>query len=736
MSVNLNTQRNGGVLIVRFDQPNRPVNTFTKAMMDELAELVDALESGREAATGVVFTSGKNEAFIAGADLFELRALSAAQVEPFVAHGQAILDRLAHLPMPTVAAINGTCLGGGLELALACTYRVAADLGHIDLGLPEAKLGILPAWGGTVRLTRLLGPRRALPLLLTGRMLAPRQALALGIVDEVVRPEALLDAARRLLRQPPARRRRPWADRLIGALPPLRGLLLATARRQALAKTWGHYPNATRIIAVVRTTCTSGAAAGLAAERAAIVDLADTDAAHNLMRLFFLRHDAKRAALPKIETQPAPVNHAAVVGGGVMGAGIVHALVRAGIPVRLVEQDQAAASAALRRVHALLDEDLHHKRLSPREARQALARVSPATDATGLRLADVVIEAVAEIPDLKRQVFEMLGRATRRDAVLASNTSSLSVEHMAQASGRPGRVIGLHFFNPVPRMPLVEVVHTPWSDDMSVAVGAALALRLGKVPILVADGPGFVVNRVLAPYLVEALVLAGAGADIAGVDLAMKKWGMPLGPFELLDQIGLDVGQSVLASLRERLGWSAAEAPDLGAAIRSGWLGRKTGVGFYDYRTRPWRRQPRPHVRFRALLQSARHPAGAGVIPTDEAAIQWRLVLPMVNEAARLMQEGVTDSPEAIDLATVLGLGLAPFQGGLIQFARTVGLDQVRGRLEELTKSCGPRFQPAATLDRLTLTPQPGPAPAPTGSPIPAAAPPPITSDNPEHERV
>jgi 3-hydroxyacyl-CoA dehydrogenase/enoyl-CoA hydratase/3-hydroxybutyryl-CoA epimerase len=733
MPVNLNIMRDGPFLIVRFDQPNRPVNTFTGAMMDELAELIGGLEAARDAVTGVIFASGKSEAFIAGVDLFELREMPGPSIDRFVARGQSVLDRLAHLPMSTVAAINGSCLGGGLELALACRYRVVADVGQIDLGLPEARLGILPAWGGTVRLTRLMGPRRALPLLLTGRTLAPRQALGLGIVDEVVKPEALLDAARRILRQRPRPRSRPWVGRLIGALPPWRGLVFSMARRQALAKTWGNYPNASRIIEVAQTAAQRGAAAGFAAERAALADLAGLEATHNLMRLFFLRHDAKHAAQRALEAHPTPVNQAAVIGGGIMGAGITHALVRAGIPVRLVEADSAAASAALRRVRALLDDDVRHRRLSPRESGHAMNRVSPATDFSGVRLADVAIEAVAENADIKRQVFAMLGQATRRNAVLATNTSSLCVADMAQASGAPERVIGLHFFNPVPLMPLVEVVRAPASSDLAVAVGAELALRLGKAPILVGDGPGFVVNRVLAPYLVEAMLLAGEGADVAVVDQAMRKWGLAVGPFELLDQIGLDVARSVLATLRERLGWSVTGLPDLGAAVGSGWLGRKSGLGFYDYRGKPWARRTRPNRRWRTLWPRAGGTVpGAG--PVDEAALQWRLVLPMVNEAAKLMQEGVTESPEAIDLATVLGLGFAPFRGGLTQFARTVGLDQIRRRLEELAEHHGPRFTPAEAIPLLALTPQPGPAPA--GTSPPAAAPAALPSSSPERGRV
>ncbi len=655
------------VLTIWMDAPGKSVNTCSPQLFADLAQALDSIERDRPA--GVIFASAKPRSFNAGADLFAIREMSREQVEKFVASGQLLFDRIARLSIPTVAAINGDCMGGGFELALACRYRVAAEDTSISIGLPEVKIGLIPGWGGTTRLPRLIGLRRALPILLAGKTMPPRKALRAGLVDETVRPEALLVAAKRVVLSGAEPRRPSWVDRAAGRLAAVRNRILDAAHRQTMQLTYGNYPAPLRLLDVVKTGFERGFEAGLEAERRAILELSDTEAARNLMRLFFLRQGAKKRASEHLTAKPNEVKHATVIGGGTMGAGIVHALIRAGIPVRLVEVNPAAVSAALGRIKRMLDDDVAAGRIDRIAARDALNRVSPTTEWIGLELADVVVEAVVETIDAKREVFSRLDRLTRPTAVLATNTSSLSVSQMAQATLRPERVVGLHFFNPVPKMPLVEVVRTAQSDDASLATAIALVGRIGKTPVLVGDSPGFLVNRILVPYLAESLAMAAEGIPIRAIDDAAKRWGMPMGPFELLDEIGLDIASHVLGSLAGATPPPANVIQALELAKKEQWLGKKTGRGFYVHIAKR-RRSPQPRVN-EGLIKILS--GGAQTPVPDAESIQGRLVLPMVNESARVLEEGVTDSADTVDLATVLGLGLAPFRGGIIQFAKTIG---------------------------------------------------------------
>ena len=702
------------VATIWMDAPGKSVNTCSRRFYADLAEALTAIE--RDGAAGVIITSAKPRRFNAGADLFEIRKMSREEVADFLVLGQSIYNRIASLPMPTVAAINGDCLGGGFELSLACRYRVAADDGAFSIGLPEVKLGLIPGWGGTTRLPRTIGLRRALPILLAGKTLPPRKAQRAGLVDEVVRPEALLSAAKRVGLSGAAPMHPAWMDRVASRTSAIRRRILDAARRKTNQLTHGNYPAPIRLIGVVGAGYERGFDAGLEAERHALLDLAEGDAGRNLLRLFFLRQGAKQKAAEHVAAKPREVKHAAVIGGGTMGSGIVHSLIRAGIPVRLAEVDPPAVSAALGRIRRMLDEDVAAGRMDRLGARHAFNRVSPTIDWTGLELADVVVEAVVETIEAKREVFARLDRHTKATAVLASNTSSLRIDEIARATLHPERVVGLHFFNPVPKMPLVEVVRGPQSDDPSLATAIALAGRLGKTPVLVGDAPGFMVNRILVPYLAEALVMASEGTPITTIDEAMKRWGMPMGPFELLDEIGLDIAWHVLKGL----GGMAAPPQRVVAAFERAqaerWLGRKSGRGFYVYGGGKKRSStPVANDGLIQVLAGGPSPQPSPGVPGEgEEAIAWRLVLPMVNEGARTLEEGVTDSTETIDLATVLGLGLAPFRGGILQFANTVGAEEVVRRLEDLAARHGARFAPAALLRDAAVNHRPiAPAPAP-----------------------
>jgi 3-hydroxyacyl-CoA dehydrogenase/enoyl-CoA hydratase/3-hydroxybutyryl-CoA epimerase len=503
-------------------------------------------------------------------------------------------------------------------------------------------------------------------------------------VDEVVRPEALLAAARRLVTTQPHPRQPKRLDRILARIPALRRRVLRAAEAKTRQTTYNNYPAPLKLLDVIRTGYDQGSAAGFDAERRALVELMDTDATRNLMRLFFLKQGAKKAAAEACAgAAPAEVKHAAVIGGGTMGAGIVHALIRAGVQVRLIETDANALAAALGRIRKSLDEEVASQRLDKLAARHAFNRVAPSVEWTGLGLADLVIEAVVEKIDVKRDVFARLDRLTRPDAVLATNTSSLSVAEIARATKNPQRVVGMHFFNPVKKMPLVEIVRTGESDNSALATTIAVTAKIGKTPIVVGDAPGFVVNRVLIPYLREAMRVAQEGTSVPHIDDAMKRWGMPMGPFELLDEIGLDVAAYVLKSLAHDGNADDAVPTGLKQAIDRGWLGKKSGRGFYIHRRQSRRgksQKIQPNDEVLRLLHPAALQADIKQERPDAAAeaIQWRLVLPMVNEAAKLLEERVIESTDALDLATVFGLGLAPFRGGLVQFANAVGKWQTK----------------------------------------------------------
>jgi 3-hydroxyacyl-CoA dehydrogenase / enoyl-CoA hydratase / 3-hydroxybutyryl-CoA epimerase len=680
------------VTTVIMDAAGKPVNTCAPAILAELDAAVAMIEQQRPAA--VIFASAKARSFNAGADLFEIRKMSGGDVAKYLEQGQLLFNRIERLPMPTVAAINGDCLGGGCEMALACRYRVAADDTKISIGLPETKLGLIPAWGGTTRLPRLLGLTRALPILLGGKTMPPRKAQKAGLIHEVVRPEALPAAARRLALNGTKIRKPKLLDRTIASVAKLRRRALESARRQTLDATFGNYPAPLRLLDVVEIGYAQDRQAGFDAERQALTELTNAPTGRNLLRLFFLRQGAKKRATEPLNAKPLDIKHAAVIGGGTMGAGIAHALVRAGIPVRLVEVNPAAAGAALARIQKMLDDDVAMGKLDKIAARHTFNRVSPTIDWTGLELADIVVEAVLETMPAKREVFARLDQLTKPTCVLATNTSSLRVSEIAEATLHPERVVGLHFFNPVPKMPLVEVVRGAQSDDVSLATALALAGRIGKTPVLTADASGFLVNRVLIPYLAEALNVASEGAPIPQIDHAMKQWGMPMGPFELLDEIGLDIGAHVLKSLGGNWQQPKSVEAAIELASQKKWLGKKTGLGFYKHAAQKRGRKPVAPVLNEELARVlAPNPA-----TIDAETIQWRLVLPMVNEAAALLDERVVDSTETIDLATVLGTGLAPFRGGIVHFAEDFGLDKIVARLDELAARHGARFEPARLL--------------------------------------
>lgn len=649
----------GGVATLTLDLPGKSVNTLGQQMWADLDAALAQVEADRPAA--VFVASAKPRTFIAGADLFELRAMSDAELDRYLADGQRILARLEALPMPTVALLNGDALGGGLEVALACRYRVAADDPGVKLGLPEVTLGLCPGWGGVVRCTRLLGPEKAAQIATTGKPVSPADAKAMGLVDEVAPRDQLAKAAQALLSVAPPKKAPPPAP-----APPV-----------PAPKPGGEA--AGRILQIIRTAIDEGDPAGFDAERLGLVALRNTNSGRNLLRLFFLRQSARKDAAQAAGGEAQAVAKVGVVGGGMMGAGIVHAFVKSGLPVVCVETDNAAAASAADRLRAALSKE-----------GLPLDTHIVSTDRNDLKDCDLIVEAVFEDPKVKQELFASLDALAKPSAVLATNTSSLSVSMLAQTVNDPARVVGLHFFNPVPRMPLVEVVRHPCASGNAVATAVAMAVKLGKTPVVCNDAPGFIVNRILMPYLSESMQLAEDGVPIPAIDAAVKKWGMPMGPFELLDQIGLDVIVGIFRALEPHLGDRVKIPAAVETAISRRWLGRKAKVGFYHY---PDDRnaKPTPNAELAGLL-------GQGNVSLDEEEIQDRCLLPMANEAARVMEEGVTDSVDAIDLACVTGLGMAGWRGGIVRHVLDTGVSAVASTLQQLGAKHGDRLNPSDHL--------------------------------------
>jgi 3-hydroxyacyl-CoA dehydrogenase/enoyl-CoA hydratase/3-hydroxybutyryl-CoA epimerase len=689
----LRTEARGDVLAIVLDRPDSRVNLIDEAWLAAMTEAVAAAE--RDRPRGLLLLSAKPGNFIAGADVGLIAALeTAAEAEEKSRLGQELLARIEDLPFPTVAAVGGACLGGGLETALAFRHRVAADDDSIVMGLPEVRLGILPGFGGTWRLPRAVGLMPAMPLVLTGANVRPRKALRLGLVDRITAPELLERVALEMVAGPPARRPRPFAVRAGDAAArtaPGKALLRRMTRRQVAKQTKGHYPAPPQIVDRVIGGFGAPRSRAMAAEAAAFGRLAVTPEAKNLLFLFrgaeaLERHPWTGAECPADRSS----RRAAVIGAGTMGGGIAGALAARGVSVRLRDVAVDSLRIGMAGAAAPLARRVKKRALHPRDRDALLARIAPTTVAAPedgtLASVDFVIEAVPESLDLKVRVFRELERIVPDGAFLATNTSSLPIGSIARELDRPGRLVGIHFFNPVDRMPLVEVIPGTETEPEVIARAVGLVRRLKKIPVVVGDRPGFLVNRILLPYLNEAAFAVADGWDPVRVDGALLRFGMPMGPLRVLDEVGLDVAAKVSGVLREAFGDRATPAPVLGRLLEAGALGTKAGRGFWTGRGKD--RKPNA-----ADLP----PVTAGAAPSDDAIVE-RLLYGMINEAARCLGEGVAAAPDHVDLATVLGTGFPPFRGGLRRWSLTLGERRVREGLERLTATYGPRFTPAPEL--------------------------------------
>jgi 3-hydroxyacyl-CoA dehydrogenase/alkylation response protein AidB-like acyl-CoA dehydrogenase/enoyl-CoA hydratase/carnithine racemase len=686
--------RDDQVCVLTFDRPGSSANIFDRRTLKELEEELDFIAGARQL-KGLVITSAKNSIFIAGADLKTLsEAASLEEVRELIELGQRAMDRVAALSIPTVAAVHGAALGGGYELCLACDYRVASTDRATRLGLPETQLGLLPAWGGSTRLPRLVGLPKALGIILGGKTLAARPALKCGMVDELAPAEYLVDVAVRMVGRGKPKRSSRWLlnNRLVAS--PL-GIRL---RSQLLKRTRGHYPAVFKALEVVTRGVSRSIPGSLALEREGILELVQTEACRNLLRLFAMQERAKKQTVgtasppshsSQFLTEPKSVQRTAVIGSGVMGAGIAQWLSARGLPVILRDLDAQQLAKGMAAIGKIYQEGVKRHVFTPVEARQGMDRLSPAPVEVPLHHTDLVIEAAVEKLELKQKIFQRLDELAGEDTILATNTSALPVSELAAATRHPERVIGLHFFNPVHRMQLVEIVAGRQTSPEVLQRALRFVQQIGKLPVVVKDSPGFLVNRILMSYLIEAGNLFEGGAAITDLDAAMLDFGLPMGPMSLLDEVGIDVALHVARSLAANYSDRLAVSETLTRMVQAGLLGRKTGRGFYVHRKG---KSPQPNEQVGSFIKSQ----VAGKLSRKE--LQERMVLLMINEAARCLEEQVVTEPGDVDFAMIMGTGFAPFRGGPLRYADTLGVAAVIAAMERLVAGGASHFAPCALL--------------------------------------
>ena len=676
------------ICLLTFDRPKSGANIFDAATLHELDEHLDFLESDTSL-RGLIITSAKKSIFIAGADLKTLlKQAQTNEMRAFIAEGQRIFNRIAALEIPIVAAIHGACAGGGYEITLACDYRVASDDPATRIGLPETTLGLIPAWGGCTRLPRLIGPECAAEGILRGKLYSAQEALKLGLIDGIVPRDQLLQAARKKLRA--GKRAASSVLKIEKDIP---------APREA-----GN-PAPARALDVIKKGLASSIDQALALELDAIVDLGKTESTQNLIRNFFLAEKYKKGAS---KTPAEKVVHAAVIGAGVMGSGIAQWLSSRGVTVILRDIARDQIERGLANIEKTYADAVKRGLMTEEKAKQGRARIVASTAPMELRDVQFVIEAASEKIDVKKEIFCELAMQAGPKTIIATNTSALPISELADATVSPEHVIGLHFFNPVSRMKLVEVVVGKQTSDETHERTLAFTRQIGKLPVIVRDSPGFLVNRVLFPYLLDAAELFESGLNAEKIDNALLQWGMPMGPLRLIDEIGVDITIDIGNTLEKAYG-HRDHVPAVLLWLRDAqMLGRKSSAGFYKYEGKT-QSANELLTQWRRGLHGDPEGADGPVIPTDrhrdprlqlnETELAHRLVFLMVNEAARCLEEKVVESPEDADYGMILGTGFAPFRGGPLRFAEHFGLKKIADEMGLLAQT-DDKFAPCEILKK------------------------------------
>lgn len=690
----------GNIGIITFDAPDAKVNVLSSAVLSAFEKILDDFKNV-SALKALIIQSAKKDIFIAGADIKEIENITVmADGKAKAQAGQRIFNKLEDLPLPTIAVIDGAALGGGCELALACRYRIATFSDKVRIGLPEVSLGFVPGFGGTYRLPRLVGLQGALKIILSGATgsVDGKTALKMGLVDALYPNVGLERNIQEFVAKiAPYPRRRIVPQQTLKGMnaflernPLGQGIVFGKSRDNVMKASKGFYPAPLKAIEVIQSTVHLDREHALDLESTAFAELAITPISKNLVKIFYLTEKFKKLSAGKAEhIKPRSIQKAAVIGAGIMGGGIAQLLSSRGVWVRLKDINHDAIAKGLKAAYDVYASAMKRRKLKPSDVAAKMGMISGTLDFSGFQNADIVIEAVVENMDIKKKVFAEFETKIGPAAIMATNTSSLSVTEMGKAVKDPSRVIGFHFFNPVHRMPLIEIITTPQTSDETLVTTLEFAKRLGKTPIIVKDGPGFLVNRILLAYINEAGRLLSEGMSIEHVDGIATNFGLPMGPFLLSDEVGLDVGVKVLHILEAGLGPRFKAGATFEKVMERKLLGKKTGKGFYIHGKN---REVNPEVM--ALL-----PAGAGV--SSQEALD-RMIFIMVNEAAMILQEGIVDGPDTVDIGMIFGTGFPPFHGGLLRYADSIGVANMAKTMEGFeAKFKDGRFKPCALVQKI-----------------------------------
>jgi 3-hydroxyacyl-CoA dehydrogenase/enoyl-CoA hydratase/3-hydroxybutyryl-CoA epimerase len=707
-TLSLNIDKNGVANLV-FDMPDEKVNKLSAPVLAELEKALNVID-GNKAIRVLLITSLKKDIFIAGADINEIKAIrDKKDAYEKVARGQNILTKIAQLKIPTVAVINGACLGGGLELALACKYRVAIVNQKTVLGLPEVNLGIIPGFGGTQRLPKLVGLQESLKMILSGKPIDARKAFKIGLVDDLIREEFLEEKLGHFVteiiksgeanhylkrRDDAGKKRRIFEIFLFGKF-----VIFYMAQKDLFEKTKGHYLAPFYALEVIKKTYgrTYGTK-GFKTELEAFCELCVGETSKNLIEIFFTNEALKKDFGVENELVVSDVKNAALLGAGVMGGGIAWLFANNNINIRIKDIAQNAIALGYNQIVKVFSQLQKIRKLTSDEVSLRISRVTAGTDFSGFDNAQFVVEAVVENMAVKKNVLAEAEKHLKKDAIIVSNTSSLSISEMSNALQNPERFAGMHFFNPVNRMPLVEVIRGEKSSDKTIATVVKLSKKLGKTPIVVKDVPGFLVNRILLPYMNEAAYLLQEGAEVKRVDEAIERFGMPMGPFILADVVGIDVGVKVANSLHEGYGERMKVASILDEIYKNHkeLLGKKSGKGFYIHDEKMKRNFLNPEIE--RILAEVRSREKIHTTYLSEQLIIDRCILMMVNEAAKCLEENVVKNARYLDMAMIMGAGFPAFRGGVLRYADSIGIQNVVSKLQEFEKKHGKRFEVSELL--------------------------------------
>ncbi|MEY4617604.1 MAG: hypothetical protein RJB66_2564 [Pseudomonadota bacterium] len=699
----------GELAFIDFDLYGEKVNKLNTPIMMRLKEVLDEVRTSK--ARAVIFRSKKNKIFIAGADIDEIKSMN--KREEFVKaveNGQAIINMIEDLPMPTIASIHGACMGGGCELVLACDYRIASEDSSTRIGLPETKLGIIPGFGGCVRLPRVVGVQAALEIILQGKTVVVAKALKMGLVDKCVHAGILeketIKWAKEIVSKGGKKRKATYKPKsMVNSILESfvgRPVVFSKARETVLKSTHGHYPSPLKAVDVIsKTYGMADRTEALRIEREAFADMALTDVSRSLIHVFYLTEMVKKqTGIAEGSTSTAKdVDHLGILGAGTMGGGIAYVAADKGVHVRMKDINNEALSRGFKHAYDLWAKLLKRRSINKFEFQQKIDLVTGGLDFAGFGQMDVVVEAIVEDMEIKKKVIGETAKHMRPDAIIATNTSSLSVTEMAKGHPHPAYFAGMHFFNPVHKMPLVEVIRGEQTSDETTATIFELSKRMGKMPVVVKDGPGFLVNRLLLPYMSEAAFLLNEGMSIEVVDEAyVKEFGMPMGPFALMDEVGLDVCIKVLKIFKKAFGARIEMAPCMEVLEKTGRLGRKNNKGFYLYDEKGNRGAVDQSIYSELGLKPATNPL------TTKECIE-RGVFMMINECSlALLEDRIVETPHEVDLAMIMGTGFPPFRGGLLKYADSVGTEYIVDQLESYAVAKGARLKPHNPLRNMAKT--------------------------------